>query len=161
VIKETSEGKIIENKRAGLALKAPEGWKIEKIEIEEGAMAFHSPDMEADWKEGKLVLPLKKGCRIQAGASYEQADFTDIKIDLRYSYALMGMRSVRFEETTVNNYHALKSLFGTQEEEPSIGISISIPADNKVYGFSAVWSPDVQEKCNQEFNKFLETISIK
>src|SRR3989344_6781874 len=70
VIKETGEGKVIENKKAGLTVKAPEGWEIKKIEIEEGAIAFYPPDIMVDWKEGKIVLPLKKGCRIETSVGY-------------------------------------------------------------------------------------------
>lgn len=161
VIKETEEGKIVENKRAGLTVKAPEGWEVKRIEMEEGAITFNSPDLEANWKEGKIVLPLKKGCRIQAGIGYEKANFTDIKVELRYSYALMGMKSVDFEETTVNKYYALKSSFDTQKEGSGVGMSISIPVNNKVYGFSAVWGSEDKEKCVQVFDKFLETISLK
>ncbi len=160
MIKETTEGKIVENKKAGLKVEVPEGWEVEKIEFEEGAIDFSPPDLEASWKEGKLVLPLKKGCRIQASVAYEKLNFVDIKIKANYSYALMGMKSVSFEETTVKKYPALKSIFDTQEEGSGVGVSISIPMDNKVYGFSAVWGPDDKDKCIQEFDKFLETISI-
>jgi len=161
VIKETAEGKIVENKKAGLKVKVPEGWETKRIEMEEGAVAFYSSDMESDWKEGKIVLPLRNGCRIQVGIGYEHVDFTDLKIELRYSYALMGMKSVSFEETTVKKYPALKSIFDIQERGSGVGVSISIPMDNKVYGFSVVWGPDEKETCVQEFNKFLETISIE
>ena len=161
VIKETKEGKIIENKKAGLIVKVPEGWETKKVEIEEGAVDFTSPDLETEQKEEKIVLPLKKGCKIQASVGYEKLNFVDIKMESRYSFALMGMKSVIFEETTVNNYLALKSIFDLEEKGPGVGMSISIPVGNKVYGFSVVWGPDDKEKCIQEFDKFLETVSIQ
>jgi len=161
VIRETPEGKFVENKKAGLTVRVPEGWEVEKVEAEEGAIAFNSPDLEDDRKEGKIILPLKKGCRIQGSMLYEKASFTDIKIDLGYSFALMGMKSVVFEEITINGYSALKSIFDKQEEGDGVGMSISIPARNKVYGFSVLWGPNEKEDCLQKFNKFLETVSIK
>jgi len=160
VIKETEEGRFVENKKAGLTVRAPEGWEAERIEFEEGAVDFSSSDLEADWKEGKLVLPLKKGCRIQASVAYEKLNFVDIKIKANYSYVLMGMKSVNFEEITINNHNALKSVFDIEEGGSGVGMSISIPADDKVYGFSVVWGAGEKENCIQEFNKFLETVSI-
>jgi len=161
VIKETSEGKIVENKKAGLKVKVPEGWEVKKVEKEEGAADFDSSDMEANWKEEKLVLPLKKGCSIQSSVGYGKVNFVDLKIELRYSYALMGMKSVNFEETTVKNYPALRSTFDIQEGWAGTGMSISIPINNKVYGFSVIWGPKDKERCIQEFDKFIETISIR
>jgi len=161
VIKETAAGIIVENKKAGLVLKVPEGWEVKKVEIEEGAVDFSSPDLETEQKEGKIVLPFKKGCKIQASIRYEKLSFADIEIESRYSFVLMGMKSVNFEETTVNMYPALKSTFDKQEGGVGVGISISIPTSNKVYGFSVVWGPNEKERCIQEFDRFLETIQIK
>jgi hypothetical protein len=160
IIKETPQGIFVENKKAGLIVKAPEGWVVKMIEEEEGAIDFGSLDLETNKKEGKIVLPLEKGCKIQAAVEYGEFDITNIEIEIRYSLALMGMKSVYFEETAVNNSPALKSTFGL-EEDSNLGISISIPSDNKVYGFSVMWGFEEKEKCIQEFNEFLETISIQ
>ena len=40
VIKETIQRTIVENKKAGLSVKIPEGWQTEKMEAEEGLMIF-------------------------------------------------------------------------------------------------------------------------
>jgi hypothetical protein len=161
MIRETPKGKIVENKRAGLKMRAPAGWEVERVEVEEGAIAFNSRDLETDRKEGEMLLPLKRGCRIQGSILYERTSFADIKIDLRYSFALMGMKSVSFEETTIHGYPALRSIFDKEEKGDGVGMSISIPVNNKVYGFSVLWGSDEKEQCLQEFNKFLETILIK
>jgi len=71
------------------------------------------------------------------------------------------MKSVTFEETTVNNYPALKSIFDLEEDGHGIGMSISVSANNKIYGFSVVWGPDEKEVCIQEFDKFLEMTLIE
>lgn len=160
VIKETEEGTFIENKKAELIVRAPDGWGVKRIEIDEGAIDFYSPDLKIDQKEEKIILPLEKGCKIQASIEYKKLSFADIKTESRYSFALMNMKSINFEETTINNYPALKITFDLKEEGLGIGKSVSIPINNKVYGFSILWGPNEKEKCIEEFDTFLETISI-
>ena len=42
VIKETEQGKIVENKKAGLIVKVPDDWEVQKVNIEEGTGTFFS-----------------------------------------------------------------------------------------------------------------------
>jgi len=161
VIKETKEGIFVEKKKAGLIVKAPEDWDVKKLEIGEGAVDFYSSNLEINQKEGEIILPLEKGCKIQASVGYEKSNFVEIKTELRYSFALRGMKSVDFEEIIVDNYPSLKSTFDIKEEGSGIGMSVSIPTNNKVYGFSVMWGFDEEERCIQEFDEFLETISIQ
>ena len=142
-------------------MKAPKGWEVKKLNFEEGAVSFNSPDLEADQKEGRLILPLKNGCRIQFSSNYGKISFNDIKIKLMYSYSLMGMKSIKFKEITINKYRALQSIFDKKRDGKGIGMSISIPVKNKLFGFSVVWGQRDQAKCREEFNKFLSTVSIK
>ena len=60
VIKETEEGKFVENKKAGLKVKVPEGWNVEKIEVMEGSVILYSPDAEG-YRPNKIKPPLKRG----------------------------------------------------------------------------------------------------
>jgi len=161
VIKETEEGIFVENKKAGLIVKAPEGWEARRVEEEGGAIDFDSLDLETNKEKGRIVLPLKKGCKIQAAVEYGEFNLTDIEIETRYSLALMGMKSVNFEEIYINNYPALKSIFGLEEDGSGVGMAVSVAGDNKVYSFSVMWGFDDKEKCIQEFENFLETISIQ
>ena len=78
VVKETPEGKIVENKKAGLTVKVPEGWIEEKIEIEESSMIFYSPDAEG-YRPNKKTPPLKTGCVIEIGIMYKKINFEEIK----------------------------------------------------------------------------------
>lgn len=159
IIKETPEGKIVENKRAGLKVKAPEWWEEQKIEMEEGAVNFYSPETEIEWKEGKIVLPIKQGCMIQSTVVYKKMNFEQIEKEARYTHYMLGRISEEFEKITVNNYQALKNIFDTQQTGPALGIYV--PKRDKGYAFYLYWGSDDKEKCIQEFNKFLETISIK
>ena len=159
VIKETAEGIIVENKKAGLKVKVPEGWEVQKMEFEEGAVTFYSPKAELEWRDERIVLPIKKGCMIQTTIVYKKMNFTQIEKEARETHLIMGVKSEEFEEIAINNYRALKNAFETPNFGPSIGVYI--PVKNRVYSFYVVWSDGEKENCLREFNKFLEVVSIK
>ena len=71
----------------------------------------------------------------------------------------MGATDQKFERIRVNNREALKNIVNTQYAGPIIGIYI--PVINRIYSFTLIWAPDEKEKCVQEFDKFLETVSIQ
>ena len=160
VIKETEEGKIVENKKAGLTVKVPERWETERVKDEEGVMVFYSPETEMERREEKIVLPIEKGCVVRTTVVYREGDFDRIKRETRRDHLLMGgVKYDEFEEITINNFYAIKNTF--ELEKFGSGISVYIPIKNKVYGFHLVWASGEKEKCVQEFDKFLETVSIK
>jgi len=159
VIKETEGGKIVENKNAGLTVKMPEGWREQRIEMEEGAVNFYSPETEIEWKEGKIVLPLKKGCLIQTTVVYKKMSFEEIEKEARYTHYMLGRFSEEFERITINNYPVLKNIFDTQDI--GAGIDIYIPKGKKVYAFYLSYASDEKERCLSEFDEFLETVLIK
>lgn len=159
MIKETAAGKIVENKRAGLSVKVPEGWEAERVEMQEGAVNFYSRKGEVERKEGKIILPIKKGCLIQTNVVYKDMNFEQIKNEAKYTHSILGSKAEEFEFITINDYQALKNTFDTQKNGPGIGIYI--PKKNKGYAFYLRWSSDDRETCIQEFNKFLDTVSIR
>lgn len=165
VIKETAEGRIVENKKAGLTVKVPEGWEAKKMDVEEGLAIFYSSETEIEWREGKIVFPIKKGCLIRTTVVYKEGDFEDIKRETKFDHLLIGKVNYdEFEKITINNYRGLKNSFelvpwGAEKLES--GISIYIPLKDKVYGLHLTWAFDEEEKCIQEFESFLETIQIK
>jgi len=158
-IKQTAAGKIVENKKAGLILKVPEGWTAEKMDIEEGAINFYSQNIKINLKENKVILPIEDGCLIQANIVYEQMNFEQIKTDAKVNHTILGVESDDFEEITINNYKALKDTFDLTKYGPGIGIYI--PIGDKGYAFYLHWGSSDKEDCIQEFDKFLETVSIK
>ena len=158
VIKETEEGKIVENKKAGLLVKAPEEWEVKKMEIEGGGITFYSGDTKIKWENDQIVLPLEDGCVMGSEVIYKKMDFEEIKEDARRTHIMLGVKSDEFEEIIVNNHKALKNTFELHKYGPGIGIYI--PVKNKGYAFYLYWGPDEKERCIQEFESFLETISI-
>jgi|GEM_PF-3234898 len=160
IIKETTEGIIVENKKAGLTVKVPEGWQVEKMEVEEGLMIFFPPGTEMEIREEKIVLPIRKGCLIRTTIVYREGDFDQIKRETKRDHLLMeSVKYDEFEEITINNYYGTKNTF--ELEKLGSGISVYIPIKNKVYGFHLVWVPNEKEKCVQEFEDFFKTISIQ
>ena len=159
VIKETKEGKIVENKKAGLTVKVPEGWIEKKIEFLEGSIAIYTSDMEGKLEDEMIKPPLKKGCAIEGAVVYKQMNFDEIKEEIKKFHAVFGITSEEFEMITINNRQVLKNTFDSKFLGPSIGIYLL--NKNKFYNFSIYWAPEEKEKCVQEFDKFLETVSIK
>lgn len=158
VIKETTKGIIVENKKAGLTLKAPEGWEAKKIETGEGMMIFYSPSIEGESQDDKITPPFESGCIIHASVIYEKMDFNYLKLQAKYNLALLDAKSEEFEEIIINSHQALKVIADTQKMGPAIGIDI--PYEDEVYSFLLIFSFKDRNNCIQEFNSFLETISI-
>ena len=159
VIKETAEGIFVENKKAGLSVRVPEGWEIKKIETEEGLMTLFPLETEMEIIEEKIVLPIKEGCLIRTTIVYREGDLDQIKKETTIDHVLMGGTIYDdFEEVMMNNYYGIKNVF--ESEKFGSGTSIYIPIKNKVYGFHLVWASNGKERCVQEFDKFLETVSI-
>ena len=159
VIRETEEGKIVENRKAGLTVKSPEGWEVKKMETEEGSMVIHTPGIEGkNWNE-IVVPPLTRGCGIDVSVIYKRMDFEEIKDEVKRIHWGIDIKSEEFEEITINNRPALKNTFDS--EILGSVISVYIPSKNKLYNFDLYWAPDEKEKCVQEFNKFLETVSVQ
>jgi len=158
VIIETEEGKFVENKKAGLLVKAPEGWEVEKIEFFEGSMGFYAPETEGRWQDEMIKAPLKKGCVIEAAVVYREFNLEELKEEIKEIHAGLGILSEEFEKITINNQQALKNTFDSKFIGP--GIAVYFFGKNKSYSFALYWAPDGKERCIQEFESFLETISI-
>ena len=158
VIKETEEGTIVENKKAGLTVQVPEGWEVKKIELLEGSVVFYTPDIEGVWKNGMVNPPLTKGCGIETAVVYKKMDFEEIKKEIEEMHIGLGIKSDKFELTTINNRSVLKNTFDSIVSGPSINICFS--DKNTLYSFGLFWGSDEKEECIEKFDEFLKTISI-
>jgi len=157
IIKETEEGKFVENKKAGLEIKVPEGWEVEKIEIMEGSVILYSPDTEG-YRPDKIEPPLKKGCLIEVAVAYKKTDLKEIKIEAEEAHKLLIMKSDEFEVTEVDRKPAIKNTFDCVD----LGSSIDtyVVGKRMLYGVGITSALEDVERCSQEFDKFLETVSI-
>lgn len=156
VIIETEEGTIVENKKAGLIVKVPEGWKVQKIKFSEGSIVFYTPDVEERWLNE--LIPLESGCGIDTAVVYKKMNFDEIKKEIKDIHAGLGIKSEEFEIITIDGQQALKNTFDSLLLGP--GIATYFTQKNKLYSFCLYWALGEKEKCVQEFDKFLETVSI-
>lgn len=170
IVKETGEGKFIENEREGLRLKVPDGWEV--IEREDGTISLLSPE----FKEGEnLAESYEKGCLIEFRISklakeeslkYEIERITNFSIELKKNPEKMkNLNGKSYEIVRINNYQGLKTIFiqkGEKRDRYLSNISVEIPREEgeRIYFFETHFSTKNEEKCAREFNNFLETISI-
>lgn len=159
VVREINQGKIMENKKAGLTIVVPEGWEYKKVkDIEGGSFIVQTSNISGKKVNDLIMPPLTQGCGIEVGVNYKKFSFTEIEQSLREIYAKLVVIEQKFEITKVNNKEALKNIVDSQYAGPMIGIYI--PVIDKMYSFTLVWSSNEKEKCIQEFDRFLETVSI-
>ena len=159
IIKETEEGKFVENKKAGLMVKVPEGWEGGKIrDIEEGSFIIQTLDIEGKKNNDVVIPPLTKGCGIEIAINYKKMSFEEIEQDAKEIYTRLVLINQRFEKIMIDDKEALKNIVDTETTGPMIGVYV--PIVDKVYSFTFIWASDEEEKCVQEFDKFLETVSI-
>lgn len=159
VIRKTSEGTIVENERAGLIVKAPEGWEVKKIEsFKEGSVVIQSPNMEGEGKNGIIRPPLTSGCGIEVTVTHKKMNFEEIKTEMKEIHWILAPKFEEFEEVIINNQRALKNTLDSKSSGPMIGVYI--PKENKVYNFTLIWASNEKEKCIQEFDIFLNSLQI-
>jgi len=158
-IKETGEGKIIENKKAGLSIIVPKEWKTEIIDFSEGSVIFDSLDIEGVWRNEMISPPLIKGCSVEVAVIYRQTNFDEIKKEVEESHIGLSIQSEEFEIITINNRQTLKDTFESKFIGPSMGVYFL--NEDKFYSFAVYWASNDKERCIQEFNNLLKTVSIK
>jgi len=159
VIKETEKGRVVENERVGLRIQVPKGWMSEKIEFLEGSIIMYTTDVESERQSEVVAPPLKNGCGIEVAVAYKEVNFDEIKKEIEEVHVGIGIKSEKFETVTINDHKALKNTFDSVSLGP--GISVYFSQKNKLYSFVIYWGLDEKERCTQEFDKFLETVSIE
>ncbi len=170
---ENSGEKFIVNKKDGFKIKVPTEWEIElgnNMEILESdrEVTLYSKDFSYRPPEGcstKIQINRLQKTRIER----DNGDFTmypfegakEVK-EIINSYKEAkpeekeSMQERGTEIISVDQREALQETTALRE---NIGkyITIKVPTENKVYIFESI---QFSEKCNEEFNKFLETVLI-
>lgn len=155
---EQEQGRYVENEKAGLKVRIPDGWTEEKMDVMEGSMVFYSPDMES-MREGTTNPPLKRGCIIEVAVAYKNITIDELKEEINDMHDGLRVEIDEIETTELNGVVALKNIFDCIE----FGYSVNLyPVfEDKFYGFSVCAAPEDIEKCSQEFDGFLENIVIE
>ena len=154
MIKETPEGKIVENKKMGLTYEIPQDWILEN----ENPTRFYSPDTK--FKEKSSIF-FEKGCKINVYASHIKTNLDTLKKFIEANFSNFSTL-IKVDESSVLNlsgYPALKHKYHI--EKFGMGhISVEFPSKDKLYKIALSSPIEERERCEEEFNKFLEIISI-
>ncbi len=154
ITKETPEGKIVENKKMGLIYEIPKDWILEKGD----PSTFYSPDIK--FKE-KISVIFEKGCKINVYASYIKINLDTLKKFIDANFLKSSLITKLDESSTikVSDYPALKNKYHVEKFGMSY-ISVDFPSKDKLYRILLSSPIGEMERCEVEFNKFLETVSI-
>ena len=154
VVKETSEGKVVENKKEGISMKVPEGWVVQLPTNAQEPVSFYSPDV-TQGGEGEEFT-----CKITFSVSQEKKDIASLKEEIGFNISeLFTVEFHKFEVIKIAEIEALKSILNTLETGYSI--AVYIPTSDRLYNFIIYANPEDKDKCSQEFNKFLDTVLIE
>lgn len=158
-VQETEQGRFVENKKAGIRVKIPDDWVVKKMDIMEGSMVFYSPDAQG-YREGKIRVPLKKGCLIEVAVAYKDTDFDEVRKEVKENHQWLAMKSDDyFEIIEINGIPALKNILDCVEIGPSIDIFMI--KRSILYGIGISSTSEDIERCSQEFDEFLEGVVIE
>jgi len=152
-IEEVQNERVIKYEKTGLEFKIPlewaEGWSEDSpVTQKSDAMVFYSPDTAVNPNNQYF---LTSGCKISNGIFSIKTDVDALRTELSGGTE---------EVTSLRNYKALKKTI----EFPQMNfyeIDILVPIKDKLYTFILVTTPNDKEKCEEEFGKFLETVSIE
>jgi len=159
VIKETEEGKVVENENAGLSFKVPDGWRTDKPEAAI-YITLYSPDAE-----GTTMGPegLTTGCEIMAQVMYIRANVEIIEQGLRESHQGELFANDEYEIIEIDGHKALKNkveIIPLNLSGTSIHVPVNDFSEGKLHFLRVGSNLEEKEKCIQEFEEFLKTVSI-
>jgi len=159
IVRETSEGRVVENKKIGVNFLIPKEWILEDTSSFVSYISFYSPDAEFNERRSDV---LEKGCSIDVYISYIKTNLNTLEKVINEDFKKWGstMKIDEFKKTEVSNFPALKCVTSI-ENLKMFYITVHLPVGNKVYKMSLASSSREKEKCFQEFDKFLETVSIE
>jgi len=160
-----SDGKVfMENKDIGLKFMVPEGWEVISTDI--ASLSMHSPDF-VPFMDPSFIP--KNGCwvdvtpKIQIEGSDYDLQYSDLKQEIENDDYLENTDKKKCEIMILYGLEGVKCNLLMDENINNQGnyIYFSIPYDNVVYRFETHIFGQDKDKCLQDFDNFLTTISIK
>lgn len=154
-IKETANGKFVENEKMGLMFKIPDDWVIEN----DSPSMFYTSDMELSEERSDI---LKKGCRVNVYGGYIKTNLATLEKFINEDFTKLSsvIKVDQSSKTELSNYPALRYEYNAESLE-MIYISVNLPFQNKLYKILLSSSVQDGQHCKAEFDKFLETVSIQ
>jgi hypothetical protein len=153
IINEIPEGKMVENKKAGISFKIPARWIIK-----ENPSSFYSPDTKLNEKRSDV---LEQGCKINIDINYIKTNIDTLERIRRENISKLSSvaSNEEFKKTEIKNFSALIYSFEVENLKTSYNW-VDIPLKNRIYTILLTSPTKEEERCQLEFNKFLESISI-
>jgi len=167
-VKEGPDGKVVENKKAGLVIPVPDGWSVETgLHVGEGGVLFLSPDAKHDSDVGVF---LQEGCEAIAHMVQYKALDPDVGIYADYvrneiadlQELEQGDLSEKQSLVKIDSYWGVRSTYGDISETPQ-EVSVEVPIKDKVFFIEAplvLMEEGKRRACFEEFDRFLQTIEI-
>jgi len=155
VVKKTLEGTIVENKKAGISFRVPDGWRVEKERYRD-YIALFSPDAE------EISFIVKSGCKIKIEGRYIKTSFKTVEKVLKKGHENWGYVD-EYKIINVDEYKALRNITGIMAlDQYYIGVHVPIKTifKNRIYSFGLNSSFQDKERCAREFDQFLKTVLI-
>ncbi len=157
-VKETADGLMVENKKAGLSFEVPSGWRVKKSEFG-NYIAFYSPDAVGSSRMGKI----EKGCEVVVEIIKVKTSIDGIRERSEYVYGKNGYFG-EYEGFEIKERKALRSVAAISALD-LYGTGIHIPINkfflkNRLYYFSLSSNLENKEDCSRLFDDFLETIEM-
>lgn len=164
-IERKMDGKtIIENKDISLSFVLSQGWEF--INTSWANVSMRTFDFEPYMGDVNRSPIADKGCWIDFNFSINSMH----GFDYQYVYDLANIDGYaedastekdKYERIEINSLKAVKSILTLDNDKREV-VSIQIPFNkNKVYSFDTYLTGQDKEKCLEEFNSFLNSISIK
>ena len=168
-ITESNGEKIIEYKKTGFKMRIPGGWEIDGF-IGRNGLLLTSPDFEFHERVGPYSPPIpEKGCSItidiiKGSSDSTKYDYVDYISEILKACPKVGQECVG-GDYIVKEFNELKGLEHTYVPENSLipgkYVSIEIPKGDKLYSFETHLFSQDRERCEQEFDKILNTVEIR
>jgi len=155
VIKETPEGKFVINEKAGLSFKVPEGWRVE---LPEETAGVYFLEKNTRLEQGIFV----GGCAIVLAVDFRGTLVENTRGIISYleKHPEEEESDMFIDIIEVARHKALKKI-GQADFRFGKSINIEIPLGEKLCHITTRPLLEEEERCLQEFDKFLETVSIK
>ncbi len=164
---ETSQGKFLENRERGLKIKVPSGWKVEKEGPFIGKVYLLGPEVKVDEIFVKnvgekatcgMIIYIYKSEKVNPEVeTHAESLKNEISYIRENPKGEKEGESPRNEVIMVDNKSAIKRSYIQQGKVRLI--DIEVPISEYVYNFSS--DLIINQKCVNEFNKVLETVSIE
>ena len=161
IIKETIEGKVVENKKVGLKCLIPEGWVLADNPPDVSEVVFNSSDMEIGEEVNDIFLKvLQRGCRIHVSASDIKTSIDVLEKEIEERKTLNPSLLINeYERTEIDGRIATKHTFGGGGLKMYF-ILVHVPEEKDLYEIGLLAASQDKDRCEVEFNKFLETVVI-